>query len=84
MEAQNAQQLEYGTSSAKNVTVSFWIKSTKTGTYCFSLNQPDGSRVYVKEYTVDASNTWEKKIITIPGDASGTINNDNETSNFNL
>ena len=77
IEAQNAQQLEYGTSSAKNVTVSFWIKSTKTGTYCFSLNQPDANRVYVKEYTVDASNTWEKKIITIPGDASGTINNDN-------
>jgi len=77
IEAQNVQHLEYGTSSAKNVTVSFWIKSTKTGTYCFSLNQPDGSRVYVKEYTVDASDTWEKKIITIPGDASGTINNDN-------
>ena len=77
IEAQNAQQLEYGTSSAKNVTVSFWIKSTKTGTYCFSLNQPDANRVYVKEYTVDASNTWEKKTITIPGDASGTINNDN-------
>ena len=77
IEAQNVQQLEYGTSSAKDVTVSFWIKSTKTGTYCFSLNQPDANRVYVKEYTVDASNTWEKKIITIPGDASGTINNDN-------
>jgi len=77
IEAQNVQQLEYGTSSAKDVTVSFWIKSTKTGTYCFSLNQPDANRVYVKEYTVDASDTWEKKIITIPGDASGTINNDN-------
>ena len=77
IEAQNVQHLEYGTSSAKDVTMSFWIKSTKTGTYCFNINQPDGSRVYVKEYTVDASDTWEKKIITIPGDASGTINNDN-------
>jgi len=77
IEAQNLQHLEYGTSSAKDVTISFWIKSTKTGTYCFFINQEDGSRIYVKEYTVDASDTWEKKIITIPGDASGTINNDN-------
>ena len=77
IEAQNLQHLEYGTSSAKDVTMSFWIKSTKTGTYCFFINQEDGSRIYVKEYTVDASDTWEKKIITIPGDASGTINNDN-------
>ena len=77
IEAQNLQHLEYGTSSAKDVTMSFWIKSTKTGTYCFFINQEDGTRIYVKEYTVDASDTWEKKIITIPGDASGTINNDN-------
>ena len=76
IEAQNAQHLEYGTSSAKAVTMSFWIKSTKTGTYCFFINQEDGSRIHVKEYTVDASDTWEKKTITIPGDASGTINND--------
>jgi hypothetical protein len=77
IEAQNVQHLEYGTSSAKDVTMSFWIKSTKTGTYCFNINQPDGSRVYVKEYTVNASDTWEKKTITIEGDAAGTINNDN-------
>ena len=77
IESQNLQHLEYGTSSAKSVTISFWIKTTKTGTYCFFLQQDDGDRIYVKEYTVDASNTWEKKIITIPGDASGTLNNDN-------
>ncbi len=77
IESQNVQHLEYGTSSAKAVTMSFWIKTTKTGTYCFFLQQDDGDRIYVKEYTVDVSNTWEKKIITIPGDASGTLNNDN-------
>jgi len=76
IEARNLQHLEYGTSSAKDVTMSFWIKSTKTGTYCFFINQEDGSRIYVKEYTVNASDTWEKKTITIEGDASGTINND--------
>ena len=77
LEAQNLQHLEYGTSSAKAITLSFWIKSTKTGTYCLSVTAPDGGRNYIKEYTVSASNTWEKKEITIPGDQSGTINNDN-------
>ena len=77
LEAQNLQHLEYGTSSAKAITLSFWIKSTKTGTYCLSVTAPDGSRNYIKEDTVSASNTWEKKEITIPGDQSGAINNDN-------
>ena len=76
IEAQNLQHLEYGTSSAKNLTLSFHIKSTKTGTYCLSVTAPDGSRNIIKEYTVSASNTWEKKTILIPGDTSGTINND--------
>ena len=77
IEAQNLQHLEYGTSSAKNLTLSFHIKSTKTGTYCLSVTAPDGSRNIIKEYTVSASDTWEKKTILIPGDTSGTINNDN-------
>ena len=77
IEAQNLQHLEYGTSSAKSLMLSFHIKSTKTGTYCLSVTAPDGSRNIIKEYTVSASNTWEKKTIIIPGDTSGTINNDN-------
>ena len=77
IEAQNCQHLEYGTSDAKAVTVSFWIKTPITGTYCFFLQNDDGDRIQVKEYTVSSANTWEKKIITIPGDTAGTINNDN-------
>ena len=77
IEAQDLQHLEYGTSAAKSVTLSFWIKSSKTGTYCFFLQNDDGDRIQVKEYTVSSADTWEKKIITIPGDVSGTINNDN-------
>jgi hypothetical protein len=77
IEAQNCQHLEYGTSDAKSVTMSFWIKTSVTGTYCFFLQNSDGDRIQVKEYTVNSADTWEKKIITIPGDASGTINNDN-------
>jgi len=77
IEAQNCQHLEYGTSDAKSVTLSFWIKTSVTGTYCFFLQNSDGDRIQVKEYTVNTADTWEKKIITISGDASGTINNDN-------
>jgi hypothetical protein len=77
IEAQNCQHLEYGTSDAKSVTLSFWIKTSVTGTYCFFLQNSDGDRIQVKEYTVSSANTWEKKIITIPGDTAGTINNDN-------
>lgn len=77
IEAQDCQHLEYGTSDAKPVTLSFWIKTSITGTYCFFLHNDDGDRIQVKEYTVSSADTWEKKIITIPGDISGTINNDN-------
>ena len=77
IEAQNCQHLEYGTSDAKSVTLSFWIKTSVAGTYCFFLQNDDGNRLQVKEYTVNSADTWEKKIITIPGDASGTINDDN-------
>jgi|13_taG_2_1085334.scaffolds.fasta_scaffold02134_2 hypothetical protein len=76
IEAQDCQHLEYGTSDAKSVTLSFWIKTSVTGTYCFFLQNDDGDRIQVKEYTVTSANTWEKKIITIPGDTAGTINND--------
>ena len=76
IEAQNCQHLEYGTSDAKPVTLSFWIKTSVTGTYCFFLQNDDGDRIQVKEYTVSSADTWEKKIITITGDVSGTINND--------
>ena len=77
IEAQDCQHLEYGTSDAKSVTMSFWIKTSVTGTYCFFLQNSDGDRIQVKEYTVNSADTWEKKVITILGDASGTINNDN-------
>ena len=75
IEAQNCQHLDYGTSDAKSVTLSFWIKTSVTGTYCFFLQNDDGDRLQVKEYTVSSANTWEKKTITITGDVSGTINN---------
>jgi len=78
IEAQNLQSLKFGTSSAESLTLSFWVKSNKTGTYVVRLLQPDSSsRMVSYSYTISSASTWEKKIISIPGDTSGNINNDN-------
>ena len=77
IEAQDLQHLGYGTSSAKPITLSFWVKTNKTGTYVFSIYANDGARYVSKTYTVDVANAWEYKTITIEGDTVGTINNDN-------
>ena len=78
IEAQNLQHLRYGTSSAKSVTLSFWVKSNKNGIYCATLSQEDDSYAsFTKEYTISSSDTWEKKTLTFDGDTGGVINNDN-------
>ena len=78
IEAQNLQSLAYGTAAAKTCTLSFWVRSNKTGTYCLQIIQEDaGSNYVMYEYTIDSVNTWEKKTITIVGNTSGSISNDN-------
>ena len=78
VEAQNLQYLNFGNSSAKSLTLSFWVKSNKTGTYVVRLLQPDASsRMVSYAYTISSASTWEKKTINITGDTGGTINNDN-------
>ena len=73
IEAQNLQPLQYGTSSAKTFTVSFWVKSNKTGTYTISIQKRDATVYYLAiEYTIDSANTWEKKTITISPTAGST------------
>tara|TARA_R100001460_G_scaffold35398_1_gene68128 strand:+ start:331 stop:1344 length:1014 start_codon:yes stop_codon:yes gene_type:complete len=64
--------LEFGTSSAKQVTLSFYVRSNLTGTFSGALESGDGGRHYVFEYTINSANTFERKTITIPGDTSGT------------
>ena len=71
-EARDNRFLGHGTATAKPVTLQFWIKSTKTGTACVGLARHDASREYIAEYTINSSNTWEKKTITFPGDTSGS------------
>ena len=75
MEAQNLQQLGYGTSDAQSVTVSFWVKSSVTGTYCLSLYENDDNRNIGATYTINSANTWEYKTITFPPDTVGVIDN---------
>ena len=69
IEAQNCQHLAYGTSSAKKVTLSFWVKSSVTGTFCVGLYKDDGAgsltpQVHNKTYTISSASTWEHKTIT--------------------
>jgi len=77
IEAQNLQHLKFNTSSAESITLSFWVKSNKTGTYSLAFINEDSSRSYVTTYSISVADTWEKKTITISGDTSGAINNDN-------
>ena len=77
VEGYNAADLLFGTAAAKQVTVSFWVRSSLTGTYCVSLRNTDASRSIATEYQISAADTWEFKTVTIQGDTSGTwaVNN---------
>jgi hypothetical protein len=80
-EGQNLQYLKKGTSNAESLTLSFWVKSNKTGTYTVYFYDNDNNRLNSKSYTINSASTWEKKTITIAGDTTGTLDND---SNFSL
>ena len=77
IEAQDLASLKYGTNSAETMTLSFWVYTNKTGTYCVQLIQDDATKYVLYEYTVSASNTWEKKTITIVGNTADTIDDNN-------
>ena len=79
IEAQDLQQIANGTSNAKKLTLSFYVKSPKIGNHAVGLYKPDNTqRQNTKTYSVSVANTWEKKTITFDGDTSGGgIANDN-------
>jgi hypothetical protein len=77
LEAQNLQHLKYGTSNAKQITFSFWVKSSIAATYAVYLYASDGIRIIGSTYTINTASTWEYKTITFAGDTGGTINDDN-------
>ena len=72
IEGLNIADLAWGTASAQTVTLSFWVRSSLTGTFGGTIQNSSGGRSYVFTYTISAANTWEQKSITITGDTSGT------------
>jgi len=80
LEGQDLQHLKKGTSDALPVTISFWVRSNKTGTGVLEVKDNDNTRTINKSFTIDAADTWEKKEITFEGDTTGALDNDNALS----
>jgi hypothetical protein len=72
IEGYNVADLGWGTANAKTVTLSFWVRSSLTGTFGGSLRNDASDRSYPFTYTISVANTWEQKSITVAGDTSGT------------
>ncbi len=77
IEGFNTADLMWGTVNARTVTVSFWVKSSITGTYTVAFRNSGFNRSYRATYTINAANTWEYKTITVVGDTTGTWSTDN-------
>jgi hypothetical protein len=72
IEGTNVSDLGWGSASAQTITLSFWVKSSLTGTFGGSLRNSAANRSYPFEYAISSANTWEQKSVTIPGDTTGT------------
>jgi hypothetical protein len=71
-EGYNIADLNWGSANAKTITISFWVRSSLTGTFGGSLQNSAQNRSYPFTYTISSANTWEQKSITVAGDTSGT------------
>lgn len=72
IEGYNISDLAWGTSSAKAITISFWVYSSLTGTFSVAMTNANSDRAYAVTYAINSANTWEFKTIAIPGDTTGT------------
>lgn len=72
IEGFNVADFDFGTASAKTISLSFWVKSSVTGTYALAVSNSANNRHYIRHYTINSANTWEYKTLTIPGDTTGT------------
>ena len=79
-EGQDLQRLQYGTSSAKKFTLSYYIRSSVTGTFTLSLYHNDANRMNIQTFTINSANTWEKKTHTFVGDTVSGFDNDTAVS----
>lgn len=80
IEGQNLQAIRKGTASAQQVTISFWVKSNKTGTYILDFYDEDNARSCSKSYSILVASTWEYKSLTFPADTVGIFENDANSS----
>jgi hypothetical protein len=80
VEGLNWAQMSWGTSSAKTVTLSFWVNASTNGTFTGAIRNAAANRSYAFNYTINTINTWEQKTITIAGDTTGTWPTDNGSS----
>jgi hypothetical protein len=72
VEGLNSAHLNWGTANAKTVTLSFWVRSSLTGTFGGALSNSSVNRAYPFTYSISSADTWEQKTVTISGDTSGT------------
>ena len=79
-EGQNLQHLKKGTSSAESITLSFWVRSSKTGTYIVEIRDNDNTRIICSSYTINSADTFEYKTLTFAGDTVGSLDDDNALS----
>ena len=81
LEGQDLQRIKKGTSNAEKLTLSFWVRSTKTGVYVVELVDNDNSsRAVSLSYTIASADTWQKVELTFPADTTGVFDNNNEAS----
>ena len=72
IEGLNISDLAWGTADAKTVTISFWVRSSLTGTFAGNIQNDAQDRSYVFSFTINSANTWEQKSVTVTGDTTGT------------
>ncbi len=72
IEGYNIADLNWGTADAQAITISFWVRSSLTGTFGGALNNNANDRSYPFTYTISSADTYERKTITVAGDTTGT------------
>jgi len=81
LEGQDLQRIKKGTSNAEKLTLSFWVRSTKTGVYVVELEDKDNATRSVSlSYTISSADTWQKVELVFPADTTGAFTNDNNES----
>jgi len=83
VEGYNIEHLNWGTANAKTVTLSFWVKSSLTGTFSGAFRTPTAFYSYAFDYTISSANTWEKKTVTIAAPTVGAFGTGN-SAGFNI